>query len=288
MSGFEELSSFFLSTLRLSIPLVLAALGGYYSERSGVINIGLEGKMLVGALAAAILTHFSQSPYIGLLAGAGAGMFWALLYAIFVLELRSQQIVAGMAMNLLAAGVAPFVCKILFDVTGSTPALAMSERLHSLPIVLTLGVWAFTEWVHRGSVFGLRLRFAGEKPDALLAAGVSHRALRWKTLALSGLLAGASGAVLSIALSSSFSRDMTAGRGFMALAALIFGKWNPTLTVLGCVFFGAMDALQIRMQGAAVPTQLIQMVPYLATLAVLAGFVGRARAPGALGKPSES
>jgi simple sugar transport system permease protein len=156
--------------------------------------------------------------------------------------------------------------------------------LQHFPIVLTLAAWGLTEWVHRGSVFGLRLRFAGEKPEALLAAGVSPRALRWQTLAMAGALAGAGGAVLSIALSSSFSREMTAGRGFMALAALIFGKWNPTLTVVGCVFFGFMDALQIRLQGGAIPTQFIQMVPYLATIAVLAGFVGRARAPAALGR----
>jgi simple sugar transport system permease protein len=284
MTFLEEATSLLLSTVRLSIPLVLAALGGYYSERSGVINIALEGKMLVGALAAAIVTHFSGSPFLGLAAGAAAGVLWALLYAVFVLELRAQQIVAGMAMNLLAAGTAPFVCKILFDVTGSTPALAMSQRLQHFPIVLTLAAWGLTEWVHRGSVFGLRLRFAGEKPEALLAAGVSPRALRWQTLAMAGALAGAGGAVLSIALSSSFSREMTAGRGFMALAALIFGKWNPTLTVVGCVFFGFMDALQIRLQGGAIPTQFIQMVPYLATIAVLAGFVGRARAPAALGR----
>lgn len=286
MSWFEDALSLLFSTVRLSIPLVLAALGGYYSERSGVINIALEGKMLVGALLAAIVTHFSGSPYLGLAAGAGAGVFWGLLYGVFVLELRAQQIVAGMAMNLLAAGTAPFVCKILFDVTGSTPALAMSERLRFFPIALTLAAWGVTEWVHRGSVFGLRLRFAGEKPEALLAAGVNPRVLRWQTLAISGALAGAAGAVLSIALSSSFSREMTAGRGFMALAALIFGKWNPTLTVIGCLFFGFMDALQIRLQGGALPTQFIQMVPYLATVAVLAGFVGRARAPAALGKPS--
>jgi simple sugar transport system permease protein len=279
------------STLRVSTPLIFAAMGGLLSERSGVINIALEGMMLAGAFGAAVGALATHSPWLGFLAGTGAGMIMAALYGLFVIPLRANQIVAGTAINMLALGLTPFFCKVLYDVTGSTPALPIEQRFHSTPLWLC--------WVVVGLCFvwlkysrgGLRLSFAGENPEALDAAGIRVNRVRWLAVLASGALAGMGGATLSIYLSSSFSRNMTAGRGFMALAALIFGKWKPVPAAAACLLFGFAEAVQIRLQGVSlfggrpIPVQFIQILPYVATMLVLAGFVGRARAPKALGTP---
>ena len=279
------------STLRTSTPLMFAALGGLISERAGVVNIALEGMMLAGAFAAAVGTLATHSPWLGAACGAGAGMMLALLYGLCVIRFRANQIVAGAAVNMLALGLTPFGCKILYDVTGSSPAIPLAERFQYAPLYLVwicvVAVWL---WVSR-TRSGLWLGFAGEHPEALAAAGVKVNRVRWMAVLLSGALAGLGGATLSIFLSSSFSRNMTAGRGFMALAALIFGKWKPVPTALACLFFGFTEAVQIRSQGVVlwgtnpVPVQFIQILPYLVTILVLAGFVGRSRAPKALGTP---
>lgn len=279
------------STLRVSTPLIFAALGGLLSERSGVINIALEGMMLVGAFAAAAVTANAHSPWVGALAGGGAGMALAALYAFFVISLRSNQIVTGMAVNLLAAGLTPLLAKILYGSVTSTPSLPQELRFHEAPtwwaFALMALVWA---WM-RVMPTGLWVRFAGEHPGALAAAGVRVNVVRWAAVLASGVFAGWGGASLSIFLASSFSRDMTAGRGFMAIAALIFGKWKPVPAVAACLLFGFADAIQIRLQGIVlwgtepVPVQFIQILPYLITVGVLAGFVGRSRAPSALGLP---
>jgi simple sugar transport system permease protein len=218
-----------------------------------------------------------------------AGVALAAVYALFVIRLRADQIVAGTAINMLAMGLTPFLCKILYDVTGSTPAIPIGERFQSAPLYLS---WALVVvcflWM-KYTPTGLWVSFAGEHPEALDAAGVRVNRVRWMAVLVSGALAGMGGASLSIFLSSSFSRDMTAGRGFMALAALIFGKWKPLPTALACLLFGFADAVQIRLQGVAVwgdkpiPVQFIQILPYLVTILVLAGFVGRSRSPKALG-----
>jgi ABC-type uncharacterized transport system permease subunit len=279
------------STLRVSTPLVLAALGGFFSERAGVINIALEGMMLMGAFAGAAATLKFGSPYVGALVAAGAGLITALLYALSVITLRADQIVAGTAINLLALGVTPFGCKLLYGATGGTPNLELAQRFTEAPLWFTgvlTGVVAL--WM-RFTPTALWVRFAGEHPDALEAAGVRVIPVRFAGVALSGVLAGLAGATLSIFLSSAFARNMTAGRGFMAIAALIFGKWKPLPTAAACLLFGLADALQIRLQGVTlwgsepVPVQFIQVLPYLATVIVLAGFVGRSRAPSALGTP---
>lgn len=279
------------STLRVSTPLIFAALGGMFSERSGVINIALEGMMLIGAFAAAVGTLVAHSPWMGSACGMAAGVALAAVYALFVIRLRADQIVAGTAINMLAMGLTPFLCKILYDVTGSTPAIPIGERFQSAPLYLS---WALVVvcflWM-KYTPTGLWVSFAGEHPEALDAAGVRVNRVRWMAVLVSGALAGMGGASLSIFLSSSFSRDMTAGRGFMALAALIFGKWKPLPTALACLLFGFADAVQIRLQGVAVwgdkpiPVQFIQILPYLVTILVLAGFVGRSRSPKALGTP---
>ena len=277
------------STIRVSTPLIFAALGGMVSERSGVINIALEGMMLVGALGAAVGTLASHSPWIGLLCGAGAGVLLAAIYAVAVIQLRANQIVAGTAINMLALGTTPFLCKILYDVTGSTPTIPIADRFQSAPLylcwMLVLAGWFWMKYT-RG---GLWVNFAGEHPEALDTAGIRVNRVRWMAVLASGALAGMGGATLSVFLSSSFSRDMTAGRGFMALAALIFGKWRPVPTALACLLFGFTEAVQIRLQGVVlwgkdpVPVQFIQILPYVVTVLVLAGFVGRSRAPKALG-----
>lgn len=279
------------STLRVSTPLIFAALGGWVSERSGVINIALEGMMLVGAFAAASVAYQTQSPWLGMLAGMGAGVCFAGLYALSVIPLRADQIVAGTAINFLAIGLAPFLCKIFYGSGGATPSLELSARFQSAPIWIALGLVPLGMVWSRYTSMGLWVRFAGENPDALAAAGVRVNRVRWASVLLSGALAGLGGVSLSIFLSSSFSRNMTAGRGFMALAALIFGKWRPLPAALACLLFGLADALQIRLQGVVlwgsepVPVQFIQILPYLVTMIVLAGFVGQSRAPKSLGLP---
>ncbi len=279
------------STLRVSTPLIFAALGGMFSERSGVINIALEGMMLIGSFAAAVGTLVAHSPWFGSACGMAAGLALAAIYGLFVIRLRANQIVAGTAINMLAMGLTPFLCKILYDVTGSTPAIPIGERFQSAPLYMSwvLVVICFL-WL-KYTPTGLWVSFAGEHPDALDAAGVRVNRVRWSAVLVSGALAGMGGASLSIFLSSSFSRNMTAGRGFMALAALIFGKWKPLPTALACLLFGFADAVQIRLQGVTVwgdkpiPVQFIQILPYLVTILVLAGFVGRSRPPKALGTP---
>ena len=277
------------ATLRVSTPLIFAALGGMFSERSGVINIALEGLMLIGAFSAAVVTYVTHSPWLGLAGGVGAGILLAAIYALFVIWLRANQIVAGVAVNMLALGLTPFLCKILYDVTGQTPAIPIGERFQSAPLYLSwimVGIcWLWMKYT-RG---GLWVTFAGEHPEALDAAGIRVNRVRWAAVLMSGALAGMGGASLSVFLASSFSRNMTAGRGFMALAALIFGKWKPVPTAIACLLFGFAEAVQIRLQGVSlwggkpIPVQFIQILPYLVTVLVLAGFVGRSRAPKALG-----
>jgi len=279
------------STLRVSTPLLFAALGGMMSERSGVINIALEGMMLIGAFGAAAVTFSTHSPLLGALGGIGAGLLLSAFYAFFVIELRADQIVAGTAINMLAAGITPFLSKILYSSSTSTPNLPLDLRFQSAPVwaawILVVLSWF---WMNH-TPSGLWVRFAGEHPAALDSAGIRVKRVRWAAVLMSGCLASLGGASLSIFLASSFTRNMTAGRGFMALAALIFGKWKPIPTAIACLLFGFADAIQIRLQGVvlwgteSVPVQFIQILPYVVTIFVLAGVVGQSRAPKALGLP---
>jgi ABC-type uncharacterized transport system permease subunit len=277
------------STSRLAVPLVFAAIGGMFSERSGIVNIALEGKMVVGAFVAAVIAFYSGSPWAGFFAGGLAGALIGVIYALSVIEFRANQIVSGTGINLLALGIAPFVCKILFDVTGSTPTLDIAQRFSYEPLlVAVIAVAGITYWFYH-TVGGLRLQIAGEHPAALATAGGNVTLTRWLAVIMAGFMAGLGGACLSIFLSSSYSRNMTAGRGFIALAALILGKWRPVQTALACLLFGFTDAIQIRLQGVEVagigkvPVQFIQILPYVATLILLTGVIGKSRAPKALG-----
>jgi simple sugar transport system permease protein len=279
------------STLRGSTPLLFAALGGFVCERSGVINIALEGLMLVGAFAAAAIAYATGDAWIGLAGGIFAGVCLAAIYGLSVIPMRANQVVAGTAINLLAAGITPFLCKMIFSSGRSTPSLEIEARFLSAPMWIAVAFVILASLWSRYTPSGLWVRFAGENPEALDAAGIRVNRIRWFAVLASGALAGLGGASLSIFLASSFSQNMTAGRGFMALAALIFGKWRPVPAALACFLFGLTDALQIRLQGVVlwgsdpVPVQFIQILPYLVTVLVLAGFVGQSRAPKSLGLP---
>jgi len=283
------------STIRLATPLVWAAIGGLYSERSGVINIALEGLMLAGAFTAAAVTFYTHSPWIGVGAAAVAAAFFALLLGVVCIRFKANEVVAGTGINILFLGLPAVLSGALFLSSGSTPQIPRDEllpafgQLSVMSIVAVLLV-ACTQYVLYRTRFGLRLRAVGENPEAADAAGIRVHRLRYAGVILSGVLAGVGGAYLSIGQSSLFTRNMTAGRGFIALAALIFGKWPPVPTMLACVLFGFADALTIQMQGVVklpsgedVPVQFIQMIPYVVTIVVLAGFIGQSRAPGALG-----
>jgi simple sugar transport system permease protein len=291
------------STIRLSTPLILAALGGLFSERSGVINIALEGMMLAGAFTAATVTVYAQNPWIGLLAAMIAGLMVATLHAVATINYRADQVVSGTAINILFLGVPALLSGALFDSTGATPQLPRDQTLPDIAIFdpqnspmlasifnqKPLVYFAFilagvTAYVIYRTRFGLRLRAVGENPEAADTAGVSVNRMRYAGVLISGALAALGGAYLSIGQNSLFTRNMTAGRGFIALAALIFGRWDPVGALLACLFFGLAEAVAIRMQGTVnIPNQFIQMIPYVLTIVVLAGLIRRATPPKALG-----
>jgi simple sugar transport system permease protein len=277
------------STVRLATPLLLAALGGLISERSGVINIALEGLMLVGAFTSAVATYYFNNPWLGLLAGMGAGVFVAAIHAVACIEFDSDQVVTGTAINILMLGVPTLLSGALFETTGSTPQIPRQNLIPTAPIILAFALVPILWYVLYRTPFGLRLRATGEKPEAADTAGVSVARIRYSAVLLSGALAAIGGAYLSIGQSSLFTRNMTAGRGFIALAALIFGKWRPVQTMLACLLFGVAEAIAIQMQGVIpyVRVEYIQIIPYVLTIVVLAGFIGVSRAPGALGQPYE-
>ena len=301
------------STIRLATPLVWAAIGGLYSERSGVINVALEGLMLAGAFTAAAVTFYAGDPWVGLASAMLAGGFVAYLMAVACIRFKANEVVTGTGVNILLLGLPAVLSGALFLSSGSTPQLPREQLMPSLAqllpaslpqwrvftdvsvmSLLALAAALVTRYVLYRTPFGLRLRSVGENPEAADAAGVRVNRIRYAAVILSGILAGVGGAYLSIGQSSLFLRNMTAGRGFIALAALIFGKWRPMQTMLACVLFGCADALTIQMQGVAklpsgedVPVQFIQMIPYVVTIVMLAGFIGQSRAPAALGIPYE-
>jgi len=280
------------STIRLSTPLILAALGGLFSERSGVINIALEGMMLAGAFTAAAVTYAAGNPYVGLLAGMLAGMLIAAIHAVACIRYKADQVVTGTAINILMIGMPAFLSGAFFLSSGSTPQIPKEQLIPWIPIVIAFALVPISWYVLYKTPFGLRLRSVGENPEAADAAGVPVARMRYAGVLLSGVLAGIGGAYLSIGQSSLFTRNMTSGRGFIALAALIFGKWRPVQTLLACLLFGLTEAISIQMQGVVklpsgedIPVQFVQMVPYILTIVVLAGFIGSSRPPRALGIP---
>ncbi|MBI3652136.1 MAG: ABC transporter permease [Acidobacteria bacterium] len=294
------------SMIRLSTPLILAALGGLFSERSGVINIALEGMMLSGAFTAAAATAKSGNPWLGLLCAALAGVLVACLHAVATIQFKADQVVVGTAINILFLGIPALASGAMFESTGATPQLPREQVLpdwniplidripklnevlsgHKPIVYFALLMVPVTYYILFKTRFGLRLRAVGENPEAADTAGVSVARLRYAGVLVSGMLAAIGGAYLSIGQNSLFTRNMTAGRGFIALAALIFGKWHPVGAFFACLLFGVAEAISIRMQGVVqIPVQFIQIIPYVLTLIVLAGFIGRAIPPKALGIP---
>ncbi|HEX8737130.1 MAG TPA: ABC transporter permease [Pyrinomonadaceae bacterium] len=297
MSEIINLSLLF-SAIRLATPLIFAALGGLFSERSGVINIALEGLMLAGAFTAAVATYELGNPYLGLLCGMAAGAVLALIYAIATIKFEADQVVSGMAINFLMFGLPAVISGAVYDSAGSTQQIAKADLLPeffnriSIASLLAFALVPVCWYVLYKTPFGLRLRATGENPAAADAAGVNVINLRYVAVVISGILAAAGGAYLSIGQSSLFTRNMTAGRGFIALAALILAKWRPVPVLVACLFFGFTEALTIQIQGVYklpsgedIPVQFIQMIPYVLTIIVLAGFIGLSRAPKALGVP---
>jgi general nucleoside transport system permease protein len=290
--------STFFATIRSATPLIFASLGGLFSERSGVINIALEGLMLAGAFTAAVVTLQTHSPYLGFVSGLAAGAVLALVYAVACIKFEADQVVAGMAINFLMIGLPALISGVIYDSTGSTPQIAIEDKMPMISNSLSWGsILAFVLipvcwYVVYKTPFGLRLRAVGENPEAADAAGVNVIRFRYIAVVISGILAAAGGAYLSTGQSSLFTKQMTAGRGFIALAALILAKWKPVPVLLACLFFGFTEALTITIQGLirlpsgeGIPVQFIEMIPYVLTIIVLAGFIGTSRAPKALGIP---
>jgi general nucleoside transport system permease protein len=311
------IASVLASTLRVSAPLLLCAMAGVLSERAGVIDLGLEGKMLFAAFAAAAAASVTHSTGYGLLAAIAVGCVASLLHGFACVTNRGDQVVSGVALNMIAAGLTVVLGIAWFQQGGQTPPIEPDVRLTALAkgfaepqagnwfasvfghgllshnvlvyvaFLMVAAVWFFLERTRPG----LRLRAVGENPAMVEAAGMSVQSLRYQALLMNGVLCGLAGAYLTLAQNASFSPNMTAGRGFIALAAMIFGKWKPLPTLGACLLFGFLDAMAIRMQGVQlpgigeVPVQLIQALPYILTVVLLAGFIGSAIAPKALGKP---
>jgi len=306
------------STLRMATPLILCALAGLLAERSGVIDLGLEGKMLFAAFAAgaAGAVYGSTAVAVALAIGVATGLSW--LHGLACVSYRGDQVVSGVATNIIAAGLTVVLGMAWFAQGGQTPAVSAAVRIS--PLMPDLAEWvqgiaiigpvlgpgllghdalvyvAFAMvpavwWLLFRTRFGLRLRAVGENPQMVDAAGVSVTGLRYAALTMNGILCGLAGSYLVLAQSASFSQNMTAGRGFMALAAMIFGRWHPVKALWACLLFGFLDSVAIRLQGVSiaglgeVPVQLIQALPYVLTVVLLAGFIGSAVAPQALGRP---
>lgn len=294
-----ELLLFVAAVVRISVPYALAALGAAINERGGVINIALEGMMLNGALAYVLGAHATGDPWLGVLAAAGAGVATGALHALVTVWARADQITSGLGINLLSLGLTKFVLTQVFHsssnssrvvglpewhVPGLAAVPALGPVLASPLVLLTVALVAGGQWLMFHSVFGLRLRSVGERPEAAATLGLHVGRIRTSGVLLSGALAGLAGAWLA-SEQHSFTDGMTGGRGYIALAAMIVGRWSPVGGALACLLFGAAEALQITLQGSAFPNELLQMLPYLVTMLVLAGFIGRATAPRAIGVP---
>lgn len=282
--------AFLAQLLRIAVPLVLAALGGSLSERSGVINIALEGKLLFGAFAGAVGAIETGSVVLGVAAGTLAGVVVGAIYALAVIRFRADQIVCGIAINLLALALTRYLLKLFYGSTAnSPPAPGFGRQLAHNPyfyVVLALVV-AIALSVTR-TRFGLRLRAVGEHPGAAASLGISVSGVRWVAVLAAGALAGLGGAWLALD-NNAFVAGMSRGGGYIALAAVIMGKWRPAWAAAACVFFASAKALEANLQALdiGVPRELVQMLPYLLTMVALAGFIGRSRAPAALGTPHD-
>lgn len=306
----------FASAVRMATPLALAAIGGTICERSGVVNIALEGIMLTGAFFGTVVTIATGSPWLGVIAAVFAGVVLAAVHAFASINLRSDQVVSGTAINILALGLTGFLMEVMYGHPGTTDPSAMLRPVFDFPdgsgtgfigtiwhwvngallsytpiVYLAVLIAVFAQWAMFRTRWGLRLRALGEHPRAVDTVGVSVTRGRWVAVLMSGALGGLAGANLSLEQVGSFTENMTNGRGFIALAANIFGRWTPVGSYLASLLFGFADALQIKLQmfrdQINIPPQFFLMLPYVLTVIVLAGVVGRAVGPAAVGKPYE-
>ena len=306
------------ATVRVATPLILAALAGLIVERSGVIDIGLEGKMLGAAFAAATVAAVTGSAWLGLMMALVVSVLLALLHGFACITHKGNQIVSGVAINIMVSGLTALLGVAWFARGGQTPPLSDDARFgavtfpgaealadvpligalysellsgHNLLVYVAFLTVPFVWWLVYRTRFGLRLRATGENPAAVDTAGISVERMRFLALVCCGILCGLAGAYLSTGHSASFIRDMTAGKGYIALAAMIFGKWRPVPVLLACLLFGFLDAVAVRLQGVAlpmvgeIPVQFVQALPYILTVVLLAGFIGQAIAPRASGIP---
>jgi simple sugar transport system permease protein len=293
MSGvFEHIFSlvFLAQLVRIAVPYVLAAMGGTVSERSGVINIALEGKLLIGAFCCAVGGIETGSPVVGALCGVAGGMLVAALYAMAVLRFQADQIVSGVAINLLALGLTRYLLKLFYGSTAnSPPAPGFSHSLLANPLLYVVIVLVVCfQIMFMRTRFGLRLRAVGEHPEAIETVGLSVLKIRWGAVLIAGASAGLGGAWLALD-NHSFVADMSGGRGYIALAAVIMGSWRPKFVALACLLFAGAEALQVVMQVAdvGVPRELVQSLPYVLTMVAMAGLIGRSKPPASIGKPYE-
>jgi general nucleoside transport system permease protein len=284
-----------LSAMRLSVPVIFAAYGGLLSERSGIANIALEANLLFSAFVGAAVAALAHDAYLGAAAGVAASAVVGFLFAVICVWGRGDQIVIGTAFNLLAYGLIPVITKAIFDSTGSTPALSGAETFHQpfLFFLATLLVLISYEYLFRKTRHGLRLHAAGENPMALATQGVNPKWVRIRAVVEGSVVTGMGGVYLSLCQGSGYVREMAAGRGFIALAALIFGGWRPLPTFIACLFFAVTDAVQIQLQGqkiggVTVPNQFVQIIPYVATLVVLIFSARKMRAPAAINRDLEA
>lgn len=314
----ETLMQLLASTLRLGTPLLFACLAGLYSERAGIFDIGLEGKMLMAAMASGAVAYATGSAWAGLGAGIFASLVLAGVHGLAAITFRGNQLISGVALNFIASGATVLIAQTLFQQGGRTPALdggarfgalalPFAEALRPVPVLgpfyadvisgqsvlVYIALWCVpvTWWVLFRTRFGLRLRAVGENPESVDTAGVSVVRLRYSAVAITGILCGLAGAYMATSLQAGFGREMTAGRGYIALAALIFAKWRPWHALWATMLFGFLQALALRpdvIEGVAhvaIPVPVLDALPYILTVIVLAGFVGKAIPPRAGGEP---
>jgi simple sugar transport system permease protein len=306
------------STMRLSTPLLLACLAGLFSERAGIFDIGLEGKMLAAAFFSAAFAYVTGNVWLGLAAGIGASILLSLLHGVASITFRGNQLISGVAINFLAAGMTVLIAQSWFKQGGRTPALISGGRFenitlpfadalsvvpiigpfynevvsgHTILVYVALLMVPLTWWILFRTRFGLRLRAVGEAPEAVDTAGISVIGMRYSAVIICGVLCGIAGAYMATGLQAGFVKDMTAGRGYIALAALIFAKWRPWYALSSCLLFGFLQAVALRPDlikgylGFEVQVQLLDALPYILTVVILAGFVGKAIPPRAGGEP---
>jgi general nucleoside transport system permease protein len=283
--------AFFFQTIRITIPYLLPSIGSVFSEKGGVVNIALEGILLFGAFFTTLGTYYSGNIFIGILCGASAGILLALVHAVTVISFKANQIVSGIALNLLALGLTKFLCKLIFG-SSSNSARIPGIEMFNIPLInnpfilISILVIIFAYFTINRTKFGLRLRAVGENPEAADSLGINVARVRYYGVLISGALAGLGGAWLALD-QHSFTDGMSAGRGYIALAAMIIGKWKPLGAAAACLVFGFAESFTLQFQNSGIPTQFIQMLPYLVTIIVLAGFIGKSTPPAADGIPFE-